>query len=78
MCRHCEKLNEDKDFVHRFMELTANRINEAAALHFTLTKPITADDIDIRYEVKAEVWHDNPLARMYGPRLMKALNDAAE
>jgi hypothetical protein len=52
MCRHCASLVEDKDFVHRFMELAAIRANEKAHRDgIALFRPICADDIDVEYHI---------------------------
>lgn len=46
MCRHCKNLTEDKEIVHKFMELGAKRISEK--LHRT----ITADDIEVEMKIR--------------------------
>ena len=56
MCRHCERLVENiehKELIHRFMEITAEKVNRKlrATKGPTLT-PVTANDIDIRIEVR--------------------------
>jgi hypothetical protein len=45
MCRHCADLTDDKEFVHKFMEVTAARLSRMHA------RTITADDIDIKIEI---------------------------
>lgn len=80
MCRHCENLQEDRDFVHRFMELTAARLNEAAAKDgHNLSSPITPDDVDIQYKVRVVSWERNPLySAELSSRLLRALDDSSK
>jgi hypothetical protein len=52
MCRHCERLVEDvkhKQLVHDFMALSAKKTNER--LLRPGETPITADDLNIHFEV---------------------------
>jgi hypothetical protein len=64
---------EDKEFVHRFMELTAKRVNEKAkADGHELSSPITPDDINVRYEINAQIRAINPLGQ-WAPRIMRDL-----
>jgi hypothetical protein len=68
MCRHCERLIEDvehKELVHRFMEVTAQKINQRK-LYPQQLKPVTADDLEITvsliargrtgYDILKEMW----------------------
>ena len=54
MCRHCERLVEDvehKELVHRFMEVSAEKINRK----LRETEPgavITADDITLEFHFR--------------------------
>lgn len=55
MCKHCERLVEDvehKDLVHRFMEVTAQKINQRK-LYPQQLKSVTADDLEISISLTA-------------------------
>ena len=66
MCRHCERLVEDvqhKETVHAFMAAAAVGINRYAAEQgLTLIAPVTADDVNVRFETDVVVWGRNHLA----------------
>lgn len=52
MCKHCEKLSEDKEVVHRFAESAAKRINEKWQREDGSNPyPVMADDLSIKIEV---------------------------
>lgn len=74
MCKHCEHFIEDKDFVHRFMELTTLRANERAAKDgVDLYRPITADDIEVRYDISAALKPRMMIDAGWRDRIAKAL-----
>ena len=77
MCRHCEKLIEDKDAVHQFMGLTVKRVNKKITTDgITLAQPVTADDIDIRVEVNARIWQASRMAHTEASgRIQRMLRD---
>lgn len=65
MCRHCEKLTEDKQIVHDFMAVGAKRLSEIHG------REISPDDLDVAITLTVAVTNDNP----YGLRGYQLLDE---